>query len=113
MHAQQAARVFPRRPGLPAEAGSVSGVGDREPRAVENLVAMHVRDRDLRRRDEKQVVAGAVGVLLELGELAGSLHRLPFHQKRRLQLHVSVLPDVHVDHEIDETPHQPRAAPHE
>src|SRR5216117_2816435 len=56
VHAQQAARVLAVRTGFPPEAGRVCGVGERQLGAVEDLVAMQVRERHLGRGHEEEVV---------------------------------------------------------
>src|SRR2546427_173904 len=59
-------RMLALRAGSPPEAGRVCGVGERQLGAVEDLVAMQVRQRHLGRGHEEQVVRrGLVDVLLE------------------------------------------------
>ena len=107
MDAQQPARVFARRARFAPETGRVRGVAHRQRRAVEDLVAVEVRHWNLRGRDEKQIVRGAIHVGFELGQLAGADHDFTPHQKRRLDLGVAMFAGVEVEHEVDERARQP------
>ena len=101
----------PYRSGLAPEARRVSGVAPRQQPAVDDLLAVQVRERHFRRRDEIEVpVAGDLEeVGFELRQVAGSLQRGRVHQERRVHLDVAVFPRVQVEHEVDERPPHPRA----
>ena len=77
MLADQAAHVRAVRAGLAAEARRVGGVAQRQRAAVEDLVAVQVRERHLGGRDQVEIpVAGDLEqVLLELRQLAGAGQR--------------------------------------
>src|SRR5690606_12639630 len=95
----------PRRTRLAAEAGGVCGVGDREAIAVDDLVPMEVRDRDLGGGDQIEPVLShliRVAVLHEFRILARPAHRVTMHEEWRRRLDVAVLPDVKVEHPVDE-----------
>ena len=62
---------LPAAPGLAPEARRVGGVADRQLGGLEDLVAVEVRDRDLGRRDQVQLVAGHdVHLVFLVGDLA-------------------------------------------
>ena len=75
--ADQAAHVGAVRAGLAAEARRVRGVADRQLAAVEDLAAMHVRQRHLGGRHQVQIpVAGDLEqIRLELRQVAGAGQR--------------------------------------
>ena len=71
---------------------------------------MQIGHGHFRRRHEKQIVGRRlVGLLLELRDLPRALHRLAFHDERRLHLDVSVLSRVEIEHEADQRAHQLRS----
>ena len=110
VRAQDAARVLPRGAGLAAEARRVGYEAYRQPRAVEHLVAVQVRDRNLGRRDQEEVVAvDLVGVVLELRQLTRAGHAGAVHEHRRPHFLVAVLAGVKVDEEVHDRAHEPRA----
>ena len=64
---------LPAAPGLPAEAGRIGRVPDRQLGGLEDLVAVEVGDRDLGRRDQVQVVArDDVHLVFLVRDLAGA-----------------------------------------
>jgi hypothetical protein len=111
----QPAHVLAVRAGFAAEARRVSGVGDRKRSAVEDLVGVQVRDRDLRRGDQVEWAAIFFRALavrfeqirLELRQLPGAAQRLGLDQDRRVDLAVSVLFRVQIEHEADDRPLEP------
>jgi len=105
MYAKEATGVSPRCPGLAPKAGRVGRVPDREVLRFQQLVAMHVRDGHLGRRDRPEVVALRVVRLLgELRQLSGSRERLGVHEIRHAHFDVSVLAGVPVEEEVDKAP---------
>ena len=108
-------RLMPRvsRPGrhlLAAEAGREGDVADGQRRAVEDLVAVEVRDGHLGGRDPPEVLLGVVvQVLAELRQVARADEALAPHHVRRVDLDVAVLLRVQVEHVRDERALQPRA----
>ena len=71
MHANQPPGVLPVRACLASETGRPGCHRDWERCSVEDLIAVHIGDRHFRRRDQEEVVAGTIEVVLELGQLAG------------------------------------------
>src|SRR2546425_795568 len=113
MHPQQSPRVPPGGSRFPPEARRVGGVTQRQLSAVQDLVAMQVRDGHLSRRNEEEIVGcRPVRVVGELGDLARALHRRALHDERWLYLHVAVLPGVQVEHKVDEGAHELRSGAH-
>jgi hypothetical protein len=55
------------------------------------------------------VALGLEQVFLELGQLAGAVEAVGIDQERRQHLGVSMLPSVHIEHEIDQGALQFRA----
>jgi hypothetical protein len=105
VHAQQTPCVLARRARFAPEAGRVRRVAHGQVRGFEDLVAVQVRDRYLRRGDEPQVIPlRLVRLVGELGELPGAGEGLPRHQVGNAQLFVAVLARVHVEEEVDERP---------
>ena len=73
---------------------------------------MQIRHRHLGGGREKQIVLGAVVLLIgEFRQLRGADQRLAMHQERRQDLGVAVLARVQVEQEIDQRALQPRARP--
>ena len=110
--ANQPAHVGAVRSGLAAEARRVGRVANRQRAAVENLAAVHVRQRHFGGRNQIQIpVAGDLEqVGLELREIAGSGQRRLVGQKRRRDLRVPVRARVQVEHEVDQRPLEARGA---
>ena len=78
--------------------------------AVEDLVAIEIRDRNFGGRNEEEVVVrDAVRVVLELRQLAGAGHRRAIHEQRRPHFLVAVLARVHVEEEVQQRADEPRA----
>ena len=107
-------RPFTSRPYDPASLlkhGRVGRVVPRQQPAVEDLLAVQVRERHFRRRDEVEipVARNLEEVGLELRQVPGAEERRRVHQERRVHLDVAVLPRVQVEHEIDERPRHARA----
>ena len=77
---------------------------------VEDLPAVHVRERDLGGRHHVQIpVAGDLEeVRLELRQVAGSGQRCAVHHERRLDLGVAMVGRVQVQHEVDQRACEPR-----
>src|SRR5216117_3144678 len=114
MHPQEATRVPPGGASLASETGRVRGVGQGQVRAVQDLIAMQVRDGHLGGRNEEQIVGRRpVGLLLELRDVARPLHRLALYQERWLHLDVAVLAGVQVEHEVDQGAYELRPGAHE
>lgn len=67
-----AAGIATGRTGLLAEARGARGVAQRELGGVEHLTGVQVGEGDLGGGDQELVLAGVVGVILELGQLAGA-----------------------------------------
>ena len=111
---QQAAGVAARGAGLPAEAGGVGHQPHGQVGGVEDLVADQRGERHLGGGDGPQVVAlQVVGVVGELGQVAGGHHGLGPHQGGGPDLLVGVA--VAVQAVVDQGPHQPgpQAAVHD
>ena len=111
---QQAAGVAARGAGLPAEAGGVGHQPHGQVGRVEDLVADQRGERHLGGGDGPQVVAlQVVGVVGELGQVAGGHHGLGAHQGGGPDLLVGVA--VAVQAVVDQGPHQPgpQAAVHD
>src|SRR3989442_12658088 len=88
MPPQQSPRVPPGGSRFPPEARRVGGVTQRQLSAVQDLVAMQVRDGHLSRRNEEEIVGcRPVRVVGELGDLARALHRRGLHDERWPYLH--------------------------
>ena len=109
--ADQAAHVLAVRPRFAAETHRVGRVPERQLAAVEDLVAVQVRDRHFGRRHEVQVpVSGDLEeVGLELRQVAGAQQGGGVHQVRRIDLGVAVFARMQVEHEVDERAHHARA----
>ena len=86
MLTDDAAGVAARRAGLLAEARGARGVAQRELGGVEHLTGVQVGEGDLGGGDQELVLAGVVGVILELGQLAGTVHDLAVDDDRRDEL---------------------------
>ena len=103
--ADDAARVFARRSGFGAEAGSVGGEADGQAGLVEDFVAIEIGDRDLGGGDQPVVVVfelaprdgfgirirAAKEVFSELGKLAGAEEALGVDHEGRQNFGVAVL----------------------
>ena len=70
--ANDSARVLAVGPGLSAKTGRVRCVAQGQLIARENLVAVEVGNRYLRRRCQIEAVLGHIHVVLEVGKLTGS-----------------------------------------
>ena len=106
--ADHPARVAAGRARLGAEARRVRRVEERQLFGGQDLVAVQVRDRNLRRRDEVVALAGLEEVGVELRQLPGAEERVGVGEKRRQDLAVALLVDVHVEKELDERARHPR-----
>ena len=106
MLANETSHVFAVGAGLAAKTGCVGRVLQRQLVAVENFVAMEIRQRHFRRRDEEQIpLAGDLEeIRLELRQLASCLERRAIHEKRRRHLEISMLPRMKVEHEVGQRP---------
>src|SRR5262249_30627733 len=94
MPALDATHVPPRAHLRAAEAGRIGDVTDRQPGAVEELVAIEVRDRDFRGGHEPKVVFGvAVEIVGELRQVTGADEALALDHRGRIDLDVAVLAD--------------------
>ena len=101
--ALDAAHVAPGRHLLAPEAGGVGDVRERQDAVVEDLVAVQVGDRDLRRGDHPEIVLGVVvDVVGELRQLPGAVDALLLDQVRRVDLGVAVLARVQIEHPGDQ-----------
>ncbi len=102
---QQAPRVPAGAAGLPAVTRAVGHQPHRQFRLVQDLVAAQRGQRHLGGGDEPQVVAlDVVGVVGELGQLAGRLERLGPHEGRRADLLEGV--GVAVEGQLAQAPRQ-------
>ena len=101
----------PYEPGLAAEAGRVGRVADRQLAAVEDLAAVQVGQRHLRRRDQVEIPLprDLEEILLELRQVAGAAQRFGVDEERRLDFDVAVLPRVQLQHEVDQRAREPGA----
>ena len=103
MLAQHPSRVLAVRPRLAAKAGRVADEPHRQFLGLQNPIARDVGDRDLRGRNQVEVVlVNPEQIVGELRELAGAAQRLGRDQVRDVDLVVAVLARVHVEHELDE-----------
>ena len=76
---------------------------DRQLVRAQDLVVVEIRDRNLRRRDQEEVLLRDVEhVLFKFRKLSGSRHRHSVHHERRKDLCVSVLLRMQVEHEVDD-----------
>ena len=102
---------MPYRPGFAPKTRSVGRVVPGQEAAVHDLLAVQVRERHFRRRDEVEVplTRDLEEVLLELGQVSRPEQRRRVHQERRVHLDVAVFPRVQVEHEVDERPRHARA----
>src|SRR2546429_9981080 len=100
MHPQQSTRVPPGGTRFPPEARRVGGVAQRQLSAVQDLVAMQVRDGHLSRRNGEEIVGGRlVWVVGELGDLARALFYRALSDVRRVYLHLAVRPRGQSEHD--------------
>ncbi len=118
--ADEPAHVLAVRARLAAEAGRVGRVRDRQPVALEDLLAVQVGQRHLGGGDEVEVVRALVAlardakrVVGELGQLAGAAHGRVLDEVGRGDLGVAVLAGVQVEHELRERARQPRPRAHQ
>src|SRR5512140_374398 len=102
MDADQPTRVFSRVAGLAPEARRVRGERIREHARLQNLASQQIRERHLGGGDEKEIVLGAVGVILEFRKLPRAGHRFASDEKRHPCLLVTLLPRVQVEQERHE-----------
>ena len=107
VHTQQAPGVAAGGPRLAPVARGGRGEAERELGLLEDLAAVHGGQRDLRRRDEPQVVTfEVVGVVGELGQVSRRGHGVGEHDGGRPDL--LVLGRMAVDGERGERAQQPR-----
>ena len=112
MQAYEPLRIPPRAARLRAEARRIGAAVNGEVFPVEDRLAVHVRHRHLRRRDQIQVgVFDVVHILREFRKLARALHGFLVRHKRGDHLRVTVLLRVRVEHEVHHRALQPRAQP--
>src|SRR2546423_15590528 len=104
MLAYDAARVAPVTARLRTKARRISDESLRQLRLVQNLIAVDVRDRHFRRRDEIQpaLVLQLKQIGLELRQLRRAEQRIFVDDKRRQSLFITMLVRMYVNHEIDE-----------
>src|SRR6185437_12161274 len=103
MHAKQTTRVLAMRSSLAPEAGRISGECPRQIRLGNYLVTIEIGERNFRGRNEEQLlVAQAVLLVLELGELRRARHRLAIDNGWNPGLLISVLARVRIEHEVHE-----------
>ena len=107
----QPAHVLAVRARLAAETRRVGRVLQRQRVAVQDFVAMKVRQRHFRGRNQEQIpLAGDLEeVRFELRQLAGRFERRAIDEIRRHDLQVPVLARVQVEHEVGQRSRQPRA----
>src|ERR687885_1785166 len=87
--ALDAAYIASGRHLLPAPARCVGDMLDRQRRAVQNLFAVEIRDRDLRRRDEPEIVLViVVQVVAELREIARAVEADLLDDERRIDFDI-------------------------
>src|SRR5688572_10430956 len=89
---------------LAAKARRVCGIADRQLARIENLAAMHVRQRHFCGGHHVQVPLPRYleQVRFELRQIAGTGQGRAVRHERRLDLSVAVLPGVQIEHEIDQ-----------
>ena len=103
VHANDAAIVTTRAACFAAEARSMGGHFDGELAFGEEGVAVEIGDRNLGGwREEKLVVFRAIHVVLELGELAGSLHAFALDDVGNVDLFIAVFTTLKIEEELDE-----------
>ena len=89
--------------GLAPEARAVGGIADRELGRLEDLVPVQVRDRDLGRRDQVQLVAGHdVHLVFLVGDLARTGGAGGIDDRGRPDLGEAVLPRMDIEEPADE-----------
>ena len=109
MHPDVAAGVLAGGAGLAAEVGRPGHVLEGQRRHRKDLLPVHVGDRDLGGGHQEEVLLlDPEGLLLELGQLPRTGHGGAVEQEGRKELRIPVLPNVEVDHEVDQRPFQPR-----
>src|SRR5688500_3519617 len=86
------------------EARRVGGVADRQIAPIEDLPAMQIGERHFGRRNQEKIpLAGDLEqVVFELRQIARAAQRVAVDEKRRLDLRVSVLTRMKIEHEVDE-----------
>ena len=106
MLANQAPNILPIGARLASETRRVRRVAHRQVAAIENLAAVKIRQRHFGRGYQIQIpfTRDLEKILFELRKLPGSSERCAVHQERGLNLPISVLPRVQIEHEIDERP---------
>ena len=96
---------LPAAPASRRKHGRVGGVADRQVGGLEDLVAVKVRDRDLGRGDQVEVVAGDdVHLVFLVRDLAGATRGVGVDDDRRPDLGHAVLGDVDVEEPVDQRP---------
>jgi hypothetical protein len=110
--ALDAAHVASRAELLAPETGRVGEVVNRQLRAVENLFAVHVGDRDFGRWNPPQPgFLVAVERIAELRQIAGADERGLAHHDGRIDLGEARGPPMHIEEPGDQCPLQARAGP--
>src|SRR5689334_24981417 len=104
MLANDAARVASVAAGLRTKTRRVSDPAQRQLRGVEYLLAMIIRDRHFRRRDQVKLAR-----IFELEKIGFKLRQLPGAEKcgtiddeRRQRFEITMLASLHIEHEIDQ-----------
>ena len=107
MEADEAPGVLARRSRLRAKARRVRDVFQRQAIAIEDLVAMEVRQRHLSGGHQPQVLTfDAECVGSKLRQIGGARHRRAVDEHGRQDLDVAVLARVRVEHELHQGPLQ-------
>ncbi len=107
-----AAHILPIRACLAAEAWCVGGKGNRQAGLIEHLIAIQIRDRHFRRRNQPQILLSmrhAKRISRKLRQLPRAVHRIGIHQVGRKNFGVSVLARMQIEHEVRERPLELRA----
>ena len=104
--------VAPVRARLPAKTGRVRDVMERKIALLQDLAGVQIGQRDLRGRDQPQIVRRTpVLILGEFRKLPRPPHGGTVDQHRRHDLPVAVLRRVQIEHEVDESPFESRSRP--
>src|SRR6516164_11716656 len=109
MDAQNPTRLAASRTSLSPKTRRIGNILFRQFIRAQYFFAMKIRYRHFSRRCEKELtIFQAVHVGLELRQLRGSDHAIAAHQKRRAHLFITMLAGVQIEHEVDQTPLEPR-----
>src|SRR3954452_13132193 len=104
MDPDKATGVLPVRESLPAKARRKGHVGGRQFLELENLLPMDIRNRGLRRGNQKQIVRRRrVYLFRKLRELPRTGQGGPVDQIRRSHFPVLVLSSMEIEHEVGES----------